>query len=239
MADKILIIEDEKQLVRALRGYLEQAGFHVRVAYDGRTGYFMAREEKPDLIILDLMLPQMDGLDVCRSLRRDTDPVVANVPIIMLTARVEEMDRVLGLELGADDYVTKPFSPRELVARVRAMLRRARLSSTEPGQEVRILRAGDLVLDPVRHEVRKGDAVVDLTPTEYDILHLLMRHPGRPFSRQEILDRVQGIAFEGYDRSVDVHIKNLRRKLGDDPRSPRYIQTVYGVGYKFIEDVSR
>ncbi len=235
MAHKILVIEDEKQLVRALRGYLEQAGFDVIVAYDGRTGYFMARQEKPDLIILDLMLPEMDGLDVCRALRQDSDPTVAEVPIIMLTARVEETDRVLGLELGADDYVTKPFSPRELVARVRAMLRRLKPLREGRAQLTTLLRSGDLVLDPVRHEVRIGEKIVDLTPTEYDILYLLMSHPGRPFSRSEILDRVQGIAFEGYERSVDVHIKNLRRKLGDDPRSPRYIQTVYGVGYKFKE----
>ncbi len=234
MSQRILIIEDEKQLVRALRGYLEQAGFEVLTAYDGRTGYFMARQEKPDLIILDLMLPEMDGLDVCRALRRDPDPAVADVPIIMLTARVEETDRVLGLELGADDYVTKPFSPRELVARVRAMLRRLKPTGEGRAQATSLLRAGDLVLDPVRREVRLGDQLVDLTPTEYDILYLLMSNPGRPFSRADILDHVQGIAFEGYERSVDVHIKNLRRKLGDDPRSPRFIQTIYGVGYKFI-----
>lgn len=234
MTQRILIIEDEKQLVRALRGYLEQAGFEVLTAYDGRTGYFMARQEKPDLIILDLMLPEMDGLDVCRALRRDPDPTVAEVPIIMLTARVEETDRVLGLELGADDYVTKPFSPRELVARVRAMLRRLKPVGEGRVQAAPLLRAGPLVLDPTRREVRVGGELVDLTPTEYDILYLLMSHPGRPFSRSEILDHVQGIAFEGYERSVDVHIKNLRRKLGDDPRSPRYIQTIYGVGYKFI-----
>ncbi len=236
MSHKILIIEDERQLVRTLRGYLEQAGYEVITALDGRTGYFMARQEKPDLIILDLMLPEMDGLDVCRALRRDPDPAVAEVPIIMLTARVEETDRVLGLELGADDYVTKPFSPRELVARVRAMLRRLKPTGEGRAQASSPLRAGDLVLDPVRREVRVEGTLVDLTPTEYEILHLLMSHPGRPFSRAEILERVQGIAFEGYERSVDVHIKNLRRKLRDDPRNPRYIQTVYGVGYKFVGD---
>ncbi len=239
MKARILIVEDEKQLVRALRGYLEKAGFEVLVAYDGRTGYFMARQEKPDLVILDLMLPEMDGLDVCQALRRDPDAAVASVPIIMLTARVEETDRVLGLELGADDYVTKPFSPRELVARVRAMLRRVQLMNEGEAHRAQVLRAGDLVLDPLHHEVTKGGQVLDLTPTEYDILYLLMRHPGRPFSRSEILDRVQGIAFEGYERSVDVHIKNLRRKLGDDPRAPRYIQTVYGIGYKFIKGEGR
>ncbi len=239
MKARILIVEDEKQLVRALRGYLEKAGFEVLVAYDGRTGYFMARQEKPDLVILDLMLPEMDGLDVCQALRRDPDAAVASVPIIMLTARVEETDRVLGLELGADDYVTKPFSPRELVARVRAMLRRVQLMNEGEAHRAKVLRAGDLVLDPLHHEVTKGGQVLDLTPTEYDILDLLMRHPGRPFSRSEILDRVQGIAFEGYERSVDVHIKNLRRKLGDDPRAPRYIQTVYGIGYKFIKGEGR
>ncbi len=236
MAQKILVIEDEKQLLRALRGYLEQAGFEVLTALDGRTGYFMARQEKPDLIVLDLMLPEMDGLDVCRALRRDSDPTVADVPIIMLTARVEETDRVLGLELGADDYMTKPFSPRELVARVRAMLRRLKPVGEGRAQVPAIRRAGELTLDPTRREVRLGEKSVDLTPTEYDILYLLMSNPGRPFSRADILERVQGIAFEGYDRSVDVHIKNLRRKLGDDPRHPRYIQTVYGVGYKFVGD---
>lgn len=239
MAPRILIVEDERQLVRTLKAYLEQAGFEVLVAYDGKTGYFMARQEKPDLIILDLMLPEMDGLDVCRALRRDPDPVVADVPIIMLTARVEETDRVLGLELGADDYVTKPFSPRELVARVRALLRRLQPVGSGRAQHAAVLRAGELTLDPVRREARLGDRVLDLTPTEYEILYLLMRHPGRPFSRSEILDRVQGVAFEGYERSVDVHIKNLRRKLGDDPRDPKFIQTVYGVGYKFVGDVER
>ncbi len=238
MAQRILIVEDEKQIVRVVKGYLEQAGFEVLVAYDGRTGYFMARQEKPDLIILDLMLPEMDGLDVCRALRRDPDPVVADVPIIMLTARMEETDRLIGLELGADDYVTKPFSPRELVARVRAVLRRLKPVGEGRAQAQSILRAGDLVLDTLRREVHVRDKRVDLTPTEFDILYLLMSNPGRPFSRAEILDKVQGISFEGYERSVDVHIKNLRRKLGDDPRHPRYIQTLYGVGYKFIEDVT-
>ncbi len=238
MAQRVLIIEDERQLVRTLRGYLEQAGFEVLSAYDGRTGYVLARREKPDVIILDLMLPEMDGLDVCRALRRDPDPLVADVPIIMLTARVEETDRVLGLELGADDYVTKPFSPRELVARVRALLRRLQPVGSGRAHSGGHLRAGPLVLDPVRREVELDGRRVDLTATEFEILHLLMRHPGRPFSRAEILDRVQGVVLEGYDRSVDVHIKNIRRKLGDNPRDPRFIQTVYGVGYKFIGDVS-
>ncbi len=239
MAQRILLIEDERNLVRTLRAYLEQAGFQVLAAYDGRTGYAMARQEKPDVIILDLMLPEMDGLDVCRALRRDPDPTVADVPIIMLTARVEETDRVLGLELGADDYVTKPFSPRELVARVRALLRRLQPVGSGRARASARLRAGDLVLDPTRREVTLKGQPVDLTGTEYEILYLLMRHPGRPFSRSEILDQVQGVVLEGYERSVDVHIKNIRRKLGDNPRNPRYIQTVYGVGYKFVGDVSR
>lgn len=234
---RILVIEDEKQLARVIKGYLEKAGFQVLLAYDGRTGYFIARQEKPDLIILDLMLPEMDGLDVCRALRRDSDPIVADVPIIMLTARIEETDKLIGLELGADDYITKPFSPRELVARVRTVLRRLKPVGSGRIENRVLLRAHDLTLDPERREVRVQGRLIDLTPTEFGILHLLMQHPGRPFSRAEILDKVQGIAFEVYERSVDVHVKNLRRKLGDDPRRPRYIQTIYGVGYKFIDEV--
>ena len=234
MTQRILIIEDERDIVNVVKGYLEQAGYETLAAYDGKTGLFMARQEKPDLIILDLMLPEMDGLDVCRAIRRDRDPVVADTPIIMLTARVEETDKLIGLELGADDYVTKPFSPRELVARVRTVLRR--LERAERTAEARPLHAGELTLDPTLREVRLGDRLLDLTPTEFDLLHVLMANPGRPFTRLELLERVQGEAYEGYERTIDVHIKNLRRKLGEDGRSPRYIKTVLGVGYKFAAD---
>jgi DNA-binding response OmpR family regulator len=236
MTQRILIIEDERDIVNVVKGYLEQAGYETLTAYDGKTGLFMARQEKPDLIILDLMLPEMDGLDVCRAIRRDRDPVVADTPIIMLTARVEETDKLIGLELGADDYVTKPFSPRELVARVRTVLRR--LERAARSAEARPLHAGELTLDPTLREARLGDRLLDLTPTEFDLLHVLMANPGRPFTRLELLERVQGEAYEGYERTIDVHIKNLRKKLGEDGRSPRYIKTVLGVGYKFAPDAA-
>ncbi|MFQ5595872.1 MAG: response regulator transcription factor [Anaerolineae bacterium] len=236
MTQRILIVEDERDIVAVVKGYLEQAGYQTLTAYDGKTGLFMARQEKPDLVVLDLMLPEMDGLDVCRALRRDRDPVVADTPIIMLTARVEETDKLIGLELGADDYVTKPFSPRELVARVRTVLRR--LERADRTSEERPLHAGDLVLDPTRREARLGDQLLDLTPTEFDLLHLLMANPGRPFSRLELLERLQGEAYAGYDRTIDVHIKNLRKKLGEGGRTPRYIKTVLNVGYKLAGSVT-
>jgi DNA-binding response OmpR family regulator len=225
MAQTILVVDDELEIVRVVRGYLENAGFHVVTASNGRDALFVARDAKPDLIVLDLQMPQMDGLEFTRRIRADQ----ANVAIIMLTARVEEMDRILGLELGADDYVTKPFSPRELVARVRAVLRR-----TQAGpQPAEMLHEGDLVLDRDRREVRKGGEVVDLTPTEFELLAALMSAPGRAFSRADLLEAVQGVAFEAYERTVDVHIKNLRQKLEDDPSDPVYIGTVRGVGYRF------
>ena len=231
MTQRILIVEDERDIVNVVKGYLEQAGYQTLSAYDGKTGLFMARQEKPDLVVLDLMLPEMDGLEVCRALRRDRDPVVADTPIIMLTARVEEADKLIGLELGADDYVTKPFSPRELVARVRTVLRR--LERADRTSEERPLHAGDLSLDPTRREARLGDQLLDLTPTEFDLLHVLMANPGRPFSRLELLERLQGEAYAGYERTIDVHVKNLRKKLGEGGRTPRYIKTVLNVGYKF------
>ena len=236
MTQRILIIEDERDIVNVVKGYLEQAGYQTLSAYDGKTGLFMARQEKPDLVVLDLMLPEMDGLDVCRAIRRDRDPVVADTPIIMLTARVEETDKLIGLELGADDYVTKPFSPRELVARVRTVLRR--LERADRTSEERPLHAGDLTLDPTRREARLGDQLLDLTPTEFDLLHVLMANPGRPFSRLELLERLQGEAYAGYERTIDVHIKNLRKKLGEGGRTPRYIKTVLNVGYKFAASVT-
>ncbi len=229
MNDTILVVDDEPQIVRVLRGYLEQAGMSVIVARDGPEALRLARQEQPAAIILDLMLPGMDGLDVCRAIRRES-----NVPILMLTARVEEADTLVGLELGADDYVTKPFSPREVVARVRALLRRARAAATAGQEEVLV--AGALRLDPARRTVQAGGRALELTPSEFDILRLLMSAPGRVFTRGQLLEAAQGSAYEGYERSIDTHIKNLRHKLGDSPRRPEYIQTVHGVGYKMRED---
>jgi DNA-binding response OmpR family regulator len=226
VAQTILVIDDEARIVKLVRDYLERAGFDVFSAHDGETALALARLEKPDLIVLDLMLPGVDGLDVCRRLRQES-----GVPIIMLTARVEEADRVVGLELGADDYVTKPFSPRELVARVRATLRRAngQLGPTP------ILRAGDVELDTATLTATVAGQPVDLTSTEFHLLAVLVRQPGRIFSREQLLEAVHGVAFDGFDRSVDSHVKNLRRKIEPNPRQPRYIQTVYGVGYRFVD----
>ena len=225
MAAKILVVDDEIKIVRLVRAYLEQAGFAVLVAEDGQTALIQARREKPDLVILDLGLPGIDGLDVARTLRRESD-----TPIIMLTARIDDTDKIIGLELGAEDYVTKPFNQRELVARVRAVLRRAGGGSA-PAPE--IVHAGDITVDVQGHQAAAAGRPLDLTPTEFDLLLILVQSPGRAFTRLELLDRVQGDAYEGYERTVYAHVKNLRAKLGDDPRKPRYILTVYGVGYKF------
>jgi two-component system alkaline phosphatase synthesis response regulator PhoP len=226
----ILVVEDEPAIVKIVRDYLGQAGFRVVTAHAGQIGLTTARHELPDLVILDLMLPGgLDGLDVCRALRRD--PVLANVPIIMLTARVEETDRLIGLELGADDYITKPFSPREVVARVKAVLRRADGQVTSSS----IIRVGELTVDLTKRSASVGGRSVSLTPTEFDLLAVMARHPGRPFSRDQLMDLVYDVAYSGYDRAVDSHIKNLRRKIEPDPRQPRYILTVYGVGYKLGE----
>jgi len=227
MGAKILVVDDEAQIVHVLRGYLEKAGFNVLTAYDGREALRIARQERPDLVILDLMLPEVDGLDVCRALRKDSD-----VPIIMLTARVEETDRIVGLELGADDYVTKPFSPREVVARVRAILRRTQpsISHEQP------LSVGELTLDPMKRTLTVRDKLVELTPTEFDLLRAMMAAPGRVFTRQQLLEASQGMAYEGYERTIDTHIKNLRKKIERDPRHPEYLLTVHGVGYK-IRDI--
>jgi len=226
MSKKILVVDDEKKFVDVLRGYLEQAGFGVVTAYDGKQALAAFRREKPNLVLLDLNLPEVDGLDVARTLRQSS-----NVPIIMVTARVEETHRLIGLELGADDYITKPFSPREVVARVRAVLRRA-AGETAP---VEILRAGEIEMDVSKHTVTLDGKPVELTPTEFDLLGALIKNPGRVYTRMQLLDLVQGETFEGYERTVDAHIKNLRQKLGDDPKEPRYILTVFGVGYKFVE----
>ena len=224
MASKILVVDDEARIVKLVRSYLEQSGFAVVEAGDGQTTLIQARREKPDLVILDLGLPGIDGLEVARILRHEGD-----VPIIMLTARIEDTDKIVGLELGADDYMTKPFNARELVARVRAVLRRTG-AAVEPGGQR--LSAGPLVLDMPGHAATLDGRTLDLTPTEFELLTVLLQNPGRVFSRLELLDRVQGDAYEGYERTIDAHIKNLRAKLGDDPRKPRFIQTVFGVGYK-------
>jgi DNA-binding response OmpR family regulator len=223
MAAKVLVVDDEAKIVRLVRAYLEQSGFAVVEARDGQTALIQARREKPDLVVLDIGLPGIDGLEVARTLRREGD-----VPIIMLTARVEDTDRIVGLELGADDYVTKPFNPRELMARVRAVLRR---TSGAPSA-TEMLRAGPIEVDVNGHRATLGSRDLDLTPTEFDLLAVLVQNPGRVFTRLELLDRVQGYAYEGYERTVDAHVKNLRAKLGDDPRRPRYVETVYGVGYR-------
>jgi two-component system alkaline phosphatase synthesis response regulator PhoP len=230
MARTILVVDDEPGIVKIARDYLERAGFQVISAGDGPTALRLARQERPALIVLDLMLPGMDGLDITRILRQDT--LTAHVPIIMLTARVEETDRLIGLELGADDYITKPFSPRELVARVRAVLRRSE-GALHP---TRIINAGELIIDLERRTVRRGQETIDLTATEFDLLAILASAPGRPFTRAQLLDQLYNTSYTGFDRTIDAHIKNLRRKIEPDPDGPpRFILTVYGVGYKFAD----
>ncbi|HYY55662.1 MAG TPA: response regulator transcription factor [Candidatus Dormibacteraeota bacterium] len=223
---RVLVVDDEPKITQLVRDYLERGGFAVTTASDGTSALALARSERPDLVILDLGLPDKDGLDVTRALRRDS-----TIPLIVLTARAEESDRLVGLELGADDYVTKPFSPKELVARVRAVLRRA---TAAPADE--ILRVGDVTLDIPRRRVSVGDAQVELTATEFELVATLARHPGRVFTRAQLLDAVRGVAFESYERAIDAHVKNIRRKMEPDPRRPRYLLTAYGVGYRFAED---
>jgi two-component system alkaline phosphatase synthesis response regulator PhoP len=228
MNETILVIDDEPKIVKQARDYLEKGGFRVFAAGDGTTGLAIARHEWPDLVVLDLNLPGIDGLDVCRALRHESA-----VPIIMLTARVEETDRLIGLELGADDYITKPFSPRELVARVRAVLRRVQGGVRQPGR----IRAGDLEIDLHGHRVTRAGEPVRLTRSEFNLLAVLAQHPGQTFTRAQLLDRLHGVAYEGFDRSIDAHVKNLRRKLEPDPVEPSYVLTVYGVGYRFTDEV--
>lgn len=227
MNELILVVDDEQRIVRQARDYLEHGGFRVLEASDGKLALAMARQAKPDLIVLDLNLPGMDGLDVCRTLRRESD-----TPIIMLTARVEETDRLIGLELGADDYITKPFSPRELVARVRVILRRVNRAVVQAG----VLRVADLEIDLHGHRVLRSGVAVPLSRTEFNLLAVLAQHPGQTFSRAHLVDRLHNVTFQGFERSIDAHIKNLRRKLEPDPATPRYVLTVFGVGYKFAEE---
>jgi len=224
MSQTILVVDDEASLVSVVRGYLEQAGYGVVTASNGREALFVAREQQPDLIILDLMMPIMDGFTFMREYQRE-----GSTPIIALTARIDEMDKVLGLEMGADDYVTKPFSPRELVARVRAILRRA----SGPQHESDILRAGDITLNRDSRTVLVNDQEKELTPMEFGLLETFLSNPGRAYSRMELLERTQGFAYDGYERTVDVHIKNLRKKIEPDPGNPLYVLTVFGVGYRF------
>lgn len=224
----ILVVDDEPKITQLARDYLEHAGYAVVTARDGKAALATARAERPDLVVLDLGLPELDGLDVTRALRKDS-----HVPIIMLTARGEESDKLVGLELGADDYIVKPFSPKELVARVRAVLRRAE-STALANREV--IRAGEVTLDTARLRVTVNGRAIELTATEFQLLAALAAQPGRLFTRAQLLDAVHGVAFESYERAIDAHIKNLRRKLEPNPREPRYLLTVYGVGYKFSDE---
>lgn len=230
-ATRVLIIEDQVKIVHWLATFLQQAGFEVLSAVNGTNGLALARSEQPEVVILDLMLPDMDGLDVCRALRRNSD-----VFIIMLTARVEETDRLIGLEMGADDYVTKPFSPREVVARIRALLRRASGGLATGVVSSRPLIFGALTLDPTRRTCTLAGEPISLTPTEFAILETMMRQPGIPFTRERLIAEALGYNYAGYERTIDVHIRNLRRKLDDDPQSPHFILTVFGVGYRFAEE---
>ncbi|TME68221.1 MAG: response regulator transcription factor [Chloroflexi bacterium] len=223
---KVLVVDDEPKIVQLARDYLEHAGFAVIVAHDGKAALASARSQKPDLVVLDLGLPELDGLDVARTIRQES-----NVPIVMLTGRSEESDKLVGLEIGADDYVTKPFSPKELVARVRAVLRR----TERPRVDSEIVRVGEIMLDIPRMRATVANRPVELTPTEFQLVTTMAREPGRVFTRGQLLDAVHGVAFESYERAIDAHVKNIRRKLESDPARPRYLLTVYGVGYRFAD----
>lgn len=223
---QILVVDDEPRIADICRDYLERAGFKVTTASNGADALVIARNRQPDLVVLDLGLPKLDGLDVTKALRK-----YSNVPIIMLTARVDESDKLVGLELGADDYLTKPFSPRELVARVRAVFRRTDIG---PGR-TDVIRASNVSLDILRMQARVDDRSIELTSTEFELLATMMRQPGRVFTRGQLLDAIRGEEVESFQRAIDAHIKNLRRKLEPDPREPRYVLTVYGVGYKFTD----
>ncbi len=227
MSKTILVVDDEERLVALLAAYLKKEGFRVVTAGDGRQAAEVAAREKPDLIVLDIMMPEVDGLEFLRSYRRH-----ATTPIILLTARVEDDEKVVGLELGADDYLTKPFRPRELLARIRAVLRRGGQAIPEPA----LLRVAEITLDREQHRVTVAGEAVDLTPSEFELLAALMARPGRVFTRLELLERVQGTDYAGYERTIDVHVKNLRAKIEPDPRHPRYVETVFAVGYRMAGD---
>lgn len=223
---RILVVDDDREVVRLMRAYLEQAGYEVLVAHDGESAVHTLRREQPDLLLLDLMLPGRDGLDITRLAR--SDPALAHIPIIMLTARIEDTDKIVGLEMGADDYVTKPYNPREVIARVRARLRS---HETPPSQTLQV---GRLQMDVSRREVKLDGRIIELTPTEFQLLHILMEQAGYVFTRTELINRGLGADFEGIDRTLDSHIRNLRSKIETNPRRPDYIQTIYGVGYKLV-----
>ena len=229
MPATLLIIEDEPELVRVLRSYLEKAGYSVLTALRGDTGLTTWEDKHPDLVILDLNLPGMDGLDVARHIRRDE---TRRTPIIMLTARSDELDQLIGLELGADDYIPKPFSPRIVVARVNALLRRTEASKPS----IQHLHIADLEIDQDAHTLTRGGKVIELTPTEFNLLVILAGQPGRVFSRLQLLEATQGVAYEGYERTIDAHIKNLRSKIEPDSKNPKYIETVFGLGYRFARN---
>jgi two-component system alkaline phosphatase synthesis response regulator PhoP len=228
---RILVVDDDHDIVRLVRAYLEKAGYTVLCAYDGETALHTLRREHPDLLVLDLMLPARDGWDLTRLIRSDQS--LTETPIIMLTARIEDSDKIVGLEIGADDYITKPFNPRELVARVRALLRRSRGETRAVSQ---VLQTGKLILDIGRRELLVSGEPVELTPSEFGLLQVLMESPGYAFTRAELLERALGYAYEGMGRTLDSHIKNLRQKIEPNPKKPTYIQTIYGVGYKLIGD---
>ncbi len=227
---RILVVDDDREIVRLVRAYLEQAGYHVQTAYDGETALHVLRSERPDLMVLDLMLPDRDGWDITRLARGDSG--LAHIPIIMLTARVDDTDKILGLELGADDYITKPFNPREVVARVRSVLRRSQPDATF-GQR-RVLQLGNLLMDLDRHEAMVDGQPVELTATEFNLLATLLENPGYAFTRQELIERGLGYEYEGLERTLDSHVKNLRGKIEPDPKKPVYIRTIYGVGYRLV-----
>ncbi len=226
MAQRILVVDDDKQITRLVSSYLTEAGFDVLTAYDGDTAMHTIRRDRPDLIVLDVMLPGHDGMEITRWLRADAH--VASIPILMLTARVEDVDKILGLELGADDYLTKPFNPREMLARVRSVLRRAGGSLGQP----QILQVGGLRLDIDHHLCSVGGAAVDLTPTEFTLLQTLMENPEHAFTRAELIEKALGYTYEGMERTLDSHVKNLRKKIEADPAEPHYVETVFGVGYR-------
>jgi two-component system, OmpR family, response regulator len=226
-AKKILVVDDEKRIVEIVKAYLERDGYKVIAAYDGKEALELAQKEKPELVVLDLMLPEINGWDVCRKLRKESD-----IPVIMLTARDDTTDKIVGLELGADDYVTKPFDPKELVSRVRAVLRRYE-SRPILSHEIRV---GKLIIDLDRRTVQQGGNIIELTAMEFDLLRALAESPGRVYTRMQLLDKVQGEAYEGYERTIDSHIKNLRKKIEPDPNHPKCIITVHGTGYKLEEN---
>jgi len=229
MPKRILAVDDEEKILDMLKSFLEREGYEVILAADGNAAWDLINSEKPDLVVLDWMLPGVSGLEVCRRIRE----LKLEVPVIMLTARAEEVDKLLGLELGADDYITKPFSLRELAARIKAVLRRSEMGAARAKEPEEVIVCGELEINLARHEVRVGGRPVVLTPTEFKILHTLSQNPGRVYSRLQLLDAVFGMAYEGYERSIDTHISNLRKKIEPDPSQPRYILTVYGTGYRF------